>query len=421
MNTTQLKKLMLGCLLVLLGLLIPVAVMPASSFAFSEEPTEVKLHVRGTPILYPASDDPKDDWKEFKTITTDTSATFGDIKSSLPAPLNFDGYAFLGYYKDHGAFPWVDSDQFENSDYNVDYAYQTRFIQKYELQGATNAQDPAFDTFTQMEFWGSGAKPKVTPVKSYNDPDRDDAQFIGWFEDSKGEKPYDFSKRLNDYWEEQGEKYENNWPNKHFSDHPYKVYAPILTYAVFNEAPLITVQDMTINRGDDFDPLSMVVRAQDQEDGDLKELQKVTFSGSYNTDVEGVYELVFTATDTQGLKHKAKAILTVKGLESPTPQPEPEPSNPSQPGSSPAPIPGTTPTFPLPNLDVKPYDPSSFEGCSQSCQTDNMCSISFVNSECAKSLPKTADENRLSGIVVGFFSLILLAFGYHHVSRRHSR
>ncbi len=74
------------------------------------------------------------------------------------------------------------------------------------------------------------------------------------------------------------------------------------------EAPVITVEDVTINVGDKFDPMANVT-AVDDVDGDVAD--RIVITGEADTAKEGAYTLTYTVKDAAGNEASAERTVTV--------------------------------------------------------------------------------------------------------------
>lgn len=94
--------------------------------------------------------------------------------------------------------------------------------------------------------------------------------------------------------------------------------------AQWNKIPELEVKDKTITKGEDLDLMSLVVKATDEEDGDLKKDVKITDKGGFDKNKVGEYTVTFEVKDSKGATVKAKAKVTVKEkIVNPDPTPEP--------------------------------------------------------------------------------------------------
>lgn len=74
------------------------------------------------------------------------------------------------------------------------------------------------------------------------------------------------------------------------------------------EAPVITAEDVTINVGDEFDPMAGVT-AVDDVDGDVSE--RIVITGEADTGKEGTYTLTYTVKDAAGNEASLERTVTV--------------------------------------------------------------------------------------------------------------
>ncbi|MGL4773078.1 MAG: immunoglobulin-like domain-containing protein [Clostridium sp.] len=77
-----------------------------------------------------------------------------------------------------------------------------------------------------------------------------------------------------------------------------------------NTKPIINgAVNKTINLGDSFNPLAGII-AYDKEDGDLTD--KIVIDGKVDTSIATTYRVVYSVTDSKGLKTSVEVIITVK-------------------------------------------------------------------------------------------------------------
>ena len=81
--------------------------------------------------------------------------------------------------------------------------------------------------------------------------------------------------------------------------------------AQWNKIPELEVKDATITQGEDFNLKSLVVKATDEEDGDLTKDVKIIDDGGFDKDKFGEYTITFEVKDSKGATVKAKAKVTV--------------------------------------------------------------------------------------------------------------
>ena len=106
--------------------------------------------------------------------------------------------------------------------------------------------------------------------------------------------------------------------------------------ANINSAPTISVNDITLNVGDTFDPLSEVT-ATDKEDGAITLTKDNVIANDVDTSKAGTYHVTYKVTDKNGASAEKTITVTVKE------QPTNKPVSPQQPQKPNKP---TTPTKP---------------------------------------------------------------------------
>ena len=87
----------------------------------------------------------------------------------------------------------------------------------------------------------------------------------------------------------------------------------ITVYAIYtavNQAPVLEVKNTTIYQGENLDLMTLVVSADDYEDGNILNRVQLVNDGGFNKDILGSYSITFTVTDNNG--ESATKIATVK-------------------------------------------------------------------------------------------------------------
>lgn len=87
-----------------------------------------------------------------------------------------------------------------------------------------------------------------------------------------------------------------------------KAEAAMKVNVLDTEAPVITAEDVTINVGDEFDPMAGVT-AVDDVDGDVAE--RIVITGEADTEKEGTYTLTYTVKDAAGNEASLERTVTV--------------------------------------------------------------------------------------------------------------
>ncbi|MDY2668540.1 immunoglobulin-like domain-containing protein [Schaalia hyovaginalis] len=112
-----------------------------------------------------------------------------------------------------------------------------------------------------------------------------------------------------------------------------------------NEVPSLEVKDASVAVGDEFDPVSLVVKAEDVEDGVITDRVELVDDGGLDLSKPGTYVLKFEVADSQGAKVAKTATVTVEAKQTPAPgaptdnqsgvpAPQPEPQSATQPPAS---------------------------------------------------------------------------------------
>ena len=77
-----------------------------------------------------------------------------------------------------------------------------------------------------------------------------------------------------------------------------------------NESPQLEVSDKEIMVGEDLDLKSLIIKAIDKEDGDLKD-KVVIDKGKFDNNKVGIYEIIYKLTDSKGASVTKKATVKV--------------------------------------------------------------------------------------------------------------
>ena len=88
----------------------------------------------------------------------------------------------------------------------------------------------------------------------------------------------------------------------------------ITVYAIYtavNQAPVLEVKNTTIYQGDNLDLLTLVVSADDYEDGNILNRVQIINDGGFNKDVLGTYSITYKVLDNEGLSATQVATVTL--------------------------------------------------------------------------------------------------------------
>ncbi|MCI5826335.1 MAG: InlB B-repeat-containing protein [Arcanobacterium sp.] len=93
--------------------------------------------------------------------------------------------------------------------------------------------------------------------------------------------------------------------------------------ATLNQAPTLVLRDAQIVQDSQFDARSLIVSANDPEDGPLaNETVKLVSNGGFDAHTPGKYTFTFTVTDSAGATIKKTAVVTVAQKLATTPPPQ---------------------------------------------------------------------------------------------------
>ena len=88
----------------------------------------------------------------------------------------------------------------------------------------------------------------------------------------------------------------------------------ITVYAIYtavNQTPVLEVKNTTIYQGDNLDLMTLVVSADDYEDGNILNRVQIINDGGFNKDVLGTYSITYKVIDNEGLSATQVATVTV--------------------------------------------------------------------------------------------------------------
>ncbi len=89
-------------------------------------------------------------------------------------------------------------------------------------------------------------------------------------------------------------------------------FTSIKPLSTLNEAPQLEVADKEIMVGETLDLKTLIIKAKDKEDGDLKDKVEIIDKGGFNNSKVGTYEIIYKLTDSKGASVTKKATVKVK-------------------------------------------------------------------------------------------------------------
>ena len=145
------------------------------------------------------------------------------------------------------------------------------------------------------------------------DPTKDGYTFKGWYEDRELTKVFDFDKKIITDTTIFA-KWVKNTPNTPSEEKNIE----------------LEVKNVTIHQHDTLDLKSLIVKAKDNKNNDLKEQVEIIDEGGFNKDKVGTYTIIFKLTN-KNVSVTKKATVTVVEKENSTINPT-NPTNPTNPG-----------------------------------------------------------------------------------------
>ena len=102
-------------------------------------------------------------------------------------------------------------------------------------------------------------------------------------------------------------------------------FTSIKPLSTLDEAPQLEVADKEIMVGEDLDLKTLIIKATDKEDGDLKEKVEIVDKGGFDNNEVGTYKITYKVADSKGATATKQATVTVKEKTKSEPQPNPQP------------------------------------------------------------------------------------------------
>ena len=84
-----------------------------------------------------------------------------------------------------------------------------------------------------------------------------------------------------------------------------------------NEAPQLEVADKEIMVGEPLDLETLIIKATDKEDGDLKDKVQIVDKGGFDNNKVGTYKITYKVTDSKGASVSKQATVKVKEKQKP--------------------------------------------------------------------------------------------------------
>lgn len=108
-------------------------------------------------------------------------------------------------------------------------------------------------------------------------------------------------------------------------------FTSIKPLSTLDEAPQLEVADKEIMVGETLDLKTLIIKAADKEDGDLKEKVEIVDKGGFDNNKVGTYKITYKVADSKGATATKQATVAVKEKTKSNPQQESQPQPKSQP------------------------------------------------------------------------------------------
>lgn len=101
-------------------------------------------------------------------------------------------------------------------------------------------------------------------------------------------------------------------------------FTSIKPLSTLDEAPQLEVADKEIMVGETLDLKTLIIKAADKEDGDLKEKVEIVDKGGFDNNKVGTYKITYKVADSKGATATKQATVTVKEKTKSNPEPKQE-------------------------------------------------------------------------------------------------
>lgn len=108
-------------------------------------------------------------------------------------------------------------------------------------------------------------------------------------------------------------------------------FTSIKPLSTLDEAPQLEVADKEIMVGETLDLKTLIIKAADKEDGDLKEKVEIVDKGGFDNNKVGTYKITYKVADSKGATATKQATVAVKEKTKSNPEPKQESQQDQQP------------------------------------------------------------------------------------------
>lgn len=223
-------------------------------------------------VIVDPTSNAKDAQKKYYYVNPETN-----VKLALTNPEAIEHYNFVG---------WAIGDTGFEADKDHKFTGETTITAKYYKDPIVTFLQIFSDNSvkkTEKIFVKKGEKLKNADLPAEGTKDGDWI-FKGWFANDKLTEKFDFETIIED---------------------------DTTIFGVWNKIPTMRLKDTTIVKGTKFDLNSLVVKAEDLEDKDLKDKVTIVSDGGFDNNKVGKYEIKFRVEDKDGASCEGTAIVTV--------------------------------------------------------------------------------------------------------------
>ena len=200
-----------------------------------------------------------------------------DIKLDLMDPEAIEHYNFVRWAIDETEFDTAKQHRFTEETTIIAEYYRDPIVTFLQIF-SDNSEKKKESLFVKK---GEKVEQNNLPTKGTIDGDW---MFKGWFANKELTEEFDFNKPITE---------------------------DTTIFGVWNKIPTMRLKDTTIVKGTKFDLNSLVVKAEDLEDKDLKDKVTIISDGGFDNNKVGKYEIKFRVEDKDGASCEGTAIVTV--------------------------------------------------------------------------------------------------------------
>ena len=223
-------------------------------------------------VIVDPTSNAKDAQKKYYYVNPDAQ-----VNLSLTNPEAIEHYNFVRWAIDETEFDTAKQHRFTKETTIIAEYYKNPIVTFLQIF-SDNSEKKKESLFVKK---GEKVEQNNLPTKGTIDGDW---MFKGWFANKELTEEFDFNKPITE---------------------------DTTIFGVWNKIPTMRLKDTTIVKGTKFDLNSLVVKAEDLEDKDLKDKVTIISDGGFDNNKVGKYEIKFKVEDSDGATYEDTATVTV--------------------------------------------------------------------------------------------------------------